>query len=94
MTEGEAAEGARTPSNSRPMPPCRSRSISSIESAPATIPATSAGTFNRAFGDGTLSFSATSPDSPHDSASTITGSSPAHDTKFGSSKPADTAERA
>jgi hypothetical protein len=68
--------------------------MSSVESAPATIPATSAGTFNRAFGDGTLNLSATSPASPHASASTITGSSPAHDTRFGSSKLADTAERA
>jgi len=38
-------EGARTPVNNRPIPPWRSRSMSSMESAPATIPATSAGTF-------------------------------------------------
>ena len=87
-------DGARTPSNSRSIPPCRSRSISSIESAPATIPATSACTFKRAFGDGTLSLSATSSASPHDSDKAITGASPAHDTRFGSSKPADIADAA
>ena len=44
----------RIPVNSRPNPPCRSRSRSSIESAPATIPATTAATINAAFGFGTV----------------------------------------
>jgi len=60
----------------------------------ATIPATSAGTFSCAFGAGTLSLPATNSASQHDSAKAITGSSPAHDTRFGSSKRADTADRA
>jgi hypothetical protein len=63
--------------------------MSSIESAPATIPATNAGTFNRAFGAGTVSRSATSASSPHPDASATTGASPAHDTRFGSSNAAD-----
>jgi hypothetical protein len=42
-------EGARIPVNNRPIPPCRSRSMSSMESAPATIPATNAGIFRCAF---------------------------------------------
>ena len=60
-------------------------------SAPATIPATSAGTFSCAFGDGTDSLPATSPASPQASANAITGSRPAHEMRFGSSKLADTA---
>ena len=40
-----SVEGARTPSNSRGIPPWRSTSMSAIESAPATMPATSADTF-------------------------------------------------
>ena len=48
-------------------------------SAPATIPATSAGTFNRAFGDGTLSLSDTSSASPHNSANASTGGSSLRD---------------
>src|SRR5680860_1416480 len=44
-----ALDGARTPVNNRPIPPCRRRSMSSMQSAPATIPATSAGTFRCAF---------------------------------------------
>ena len=44
-----SVDGARTPVNNRPIAPCRNRAMSSIESAPAIMPATSAGTFNRAF---------------------------------------------
>jgi hypothetical protein len=44
-----SVEGARTPSNSRPIPPWRSRSRSSIESAPQTIPAMMARIFAAAF---------------------------------------------
>ena len=38
-------EGARPAVNTRSIPPWRSRSMSSMLSAPATIPATSAATF-------------------------------------------------
>jgi hypothetical protein len=44
-----SVDGARTPVTSRFIPPCRNRSMSSIESAPATIPAISAGIFSWAF---------------------------------------------
>jgi hypothetical protein len=40
-----SVEGARTPSNNDGMAPWRSSSMSLIESAPATMPATSALTF-------------------------------------------------
>ncbi len=40
-----SVDGARTPVNSRGIPPCRSTAMSSIKSAPATIPATTLGTF-------------------------------------------------
>ena len=42
-------EGARIPVHNRPIPPWRNRSMSSMESAPATIPATTEATFNPAF---------------------------------------------
>ena len=48
----ETVEGARTSSTSRPIPPARSTSRSSMLSAPATIPATSAGTFRSALAPG------------------------------------------
>jgi hypothetical protein len=41
-------DGARTPVNNRPIPPCRNTAISEIESPPVTMPATSADTFNPA----------------------------------------------
>ena len=66
-------------------------------SAPATIPATSAGTFKCAFtppASRSVNVAPTSPASPHASASSTTGTSPAHDTKVGSSNTADVAERA
>ena len=67
--------------------------MSSIESAPATIPATSEATFNPAFAPlsvGTLNMldrpaRAARPAS----ASASTGTSPADDTRFGSSNTAD-----
>ena len=68
--------------------------MSSIESAPATIPPTSEATFNPAFAPlsvGTdISCSATRPCSPPRSANPSTGASPPHDTRFGSSNTADT----
>ena len=77
------------PENSRAIPPERSRSKSSIESAPASIPATTAPVFTAAFGDATLN-PATSPGQPAASASLSTGSNPAADTRFGSSNTART----
>jgi len=62
--------------------------MSEIESAPATIPATRAVTFAAAFAvpfPANVSVSASSAVSPHRAASAITGTSPAHDTRLGSS---------
>ena len=62
--------------------------MSSIESAPATIPATSAVTFPPAFAplsDGTVNHSSTNPASPTPCASRTIGTRPAADTRFGSS---------
>jgi len=87
-----SVDGALAPSNNRPIAPCRSRSMSWIESAPATIPATSAGTFRYAFTPPAarkVRVSAARLCRPQRSASASTGASPAHDTKFGSSKLAD-----
>ena len=67
--------------------------MSSIESAPATIPAISVGTFTAGFaeaGPDTVTVSATSRCKPHRSASLNTGANPAHDTKLGSSNTAET----
>jgi len=69
----------------------QSRSMSSIESAPATIPATRPGTFIWAWqppGLSILTRSATSRCNPARSASCSTGASAAHDTRFGSSNTA------
>jgi hypothetical protein len=58
----------------------------------ATIPATRARTFAAAFTP-TVTRSASSASSPHRRASAITGTSPAHDTRFGSSNRAETARQ-
>ena len=61
--------------------------MSSMESAPAIIPATNAGTFRAAFAAPSpdrVSLSATSPSRPHRVASDITGTRPPHDTRLGS----------
>lgn len=61
-------------------------------SAPATIPATSAGTFNAAFAPAdppTLTQSSTSPARPACSANAIVGARPPADTRLGSSKSAE-----
>lgn len=73
-----SVEGARTPVNSLSMAPGRSRSLSSIESAPATIPAISALTLVTKFGEPTVNRSVSSRERPACSAS----ASPAHDTRF------------
>jgi hypothetical protein len=68
--------------------------MSSIESAPATIPATRAGTLIGALTPPaalSVSFSATRSASRHDCASATTGASPPTDTRFGSSNVADNA---
>ncbi len=65
-----------------------------MESAPATIPATSEATFNPAFAPlsvGTLRCVWASSWSPADRASASTGTSPADDTRFGSSNTAEVA---
>ena len=80
--------------HNRPIPPCRSNAMSSIESAPATIPATSEATFNPAFAPlsvGTVRCCRASSWSPADWARARTGTSPAADTRFGSSNTAEVA---
>lgn len=69
--------------------------MSSIESAPATIPATRDATFSPAFAPlsvGTDSHSSARSCSPESRASVITGSKPAEDTRLASSKETDTAD--
>ena len=78
----------RTPSKSRPTAPCRSRSMSSIESAPAAISATSAVAFTEAFGEATVKRSASRSDMPARPARAHDRHSPAHDTRFASPKTA------
>ena len=78
--------------NNRPIPPCRSRSRSSMLSAPATIPATTAATLTAAFGDGTVNDSAAGSESPQRRIEPSTGTRPADDTRFGSSNATDVAE--
>src|SRR5690625_5267933 len=61
------------------MPPWRSRSMSLMLSAPATIPATRAATFTSAFAPAlpaTVTCSSTRSESPGDWASSITGTNP------------------
>src|SRR5690625_4095130 len=61
------------------MPPWRSRSMSLMLSAPATIPATRAATFTSAFAPAlpaTVTCSSTRSESPADWASSITGTNP------------------
>jgi hypothetical protein len=66
--------------------------MSSIGSAPAAIPATSEQTFNPAFAPlsvGTDRCSSANPPNPAASASASPGTSPADDTRFGSSNTAE-----
>jgi hypothetical protein len=70
--------------------------MSSMLSAPATIPATRALTFAPALAPlsvGTLRCSSANSASPHLWAKTAIGISPAHDTRLGSSKTADATGR-
>src|SRR5665647_3525215 len=67
--------------------------MSSMLSAPATMPATRAATFTSGFAPadpGTRTWVAARSCSPARPAKAITGTNPAHDTRFGSSKPAET----
>lgn len=90
-------EGARIPPNNPGNAPCRITPRSSIESPPATIPATIDVTFTPGFaaalpaeaGSRTRCWAAAY--NPARSASRPTGTNPAHDTRFGSSNVADTA---
>src|SRR5262249_55638708 len=87
-----SVEGARTPAHNRRIAPCRSRSISSIESAPATMPATSADTFDPAAQPGppgTVNRSPARSTSPARWANASAGTSPADDTSVGSSNVSD-----
>jgi hypothetical protein len=91
-----SVEGAYARANSRPIPPCRNSAMSSIESAPATIPATNEATFNPAcapLSPGTLRCSSASSRSPARSAKARTGTRPADDTRFGSSNTVDVRAR-
>src|SRR5262249_19809215 len=83
-----SVDGARIPPNSAGIAPCRSRPMSSMLSAPPIIPATTQGTFSCAFTPHrrrTRTCSSTRPPRPARCASATTGTSPARDTKFGSS---------
>jgi hypothetical protein len=85
-------DGAYAFANSLPIPPCRNNAMSSMLSAPATIPATSEATFNPGFAPlsvGTVRCASASRRRPADSARASTGTSPADDTRFGSSNTAD-----
>jgi hypothetical protein len=55
-------------------------------SAPASIPPTTLAAFTAAFGEVTLTRSASRSCRPADSANTMAGTNPAADTRFGSSK--------
>ena len=85
-----SVEGARTPVNSLPMPPCRSTPRSSMLSAPANIPATTAVALTAGHGAGTLKRRPSKSSRPVCSASRRTGTRPAAEIRFGSSKTAET----
>ncbi len=98
MTEGERTqnelnvEGTYALVKTLPIPPWRSTAMSSMLSAPATIPATNEATFNPAFAPlsvGTLRCWSASLARPADRARASSGTSPADDTRFGSSQTAD-----
>jgi hypothetical protein len=93
-------EGAYTPSNSVVIPPLRSASISSMQSAPAHMPATTVTSFGDGLaapdlirGSAICTFSPSNRESPDCSANVSTGTSPAHDTRLSSSNTAEVAEK-
>lgn len=79
-------DGARTPPSTRALPPERSTSRSSMLSAPTSIPATIVRNFAATFADATFTPCANRAENPTDSANSSTGTKPAADTRFGSSK--------
>ena len=79
-----------------PIAPCRSNAMSSMLSAPATMPATSEVTFAPALAPlsvGTLRCTSANAGRSHCWAKAIIGTSAAQDTRFGSSKIADATRR-
>jgi hypothetical protein len=89
-------EGAYARVKTRTIPPWRSSAMSSMLSAPATIPITSEATFSPALAPlsvGTPTWSSASSCSPAERASASTGTSPAQDTRFGSSNAAEPTRR-
>jgi hypothetical protein len=91
-------EGAYTPANTVFMPPDRITSTSSMQSAPAHMPAISVPSLGAGFADPDLirgalmwTLSPSRARSPVCSANAITGTSPAHDTRLPSSNTADPA---
>jgi hypothetical protein len=93
-------EGAYTPANSSPQPPLRSRSMSSILSAPAHIPATNVASFGAGLADPDLTrgeaiatLSSNSLVRPVCSARVITGTSPATETRLSSSNRAESSAK-
>lgn len=90
--EDPNVDGAYVPTKSFFIPPWRSNAMSSIESAPASIPATNAVTFNPEFAPkypGNVSQASARSLRPDFTANAIAGTSPAADTRFVSSKVAD-----
>jgi hypothetical protein len=91
-----SVEGAYALVKTLPMPPWRSRAMSSMLSAPAAMPATSEDTFSPALAPlsvGTVIRSSASSRRPALRASAISGTRPAADTRLGSSNVADTTGR-
>src|SRR3954468_10609054 len=91
-------DGAYTPLKSVFIPPERTTSMSSMQSAPTHIPAINVVSFGDGlaapdliFGAGMHTLSANSCGSPVWVASVMTGTSPAHDTRCSSSNTADDA---
>jgi len=83
-------DGARTLENTFPMPPWRSTSRSSMQSAPASIPPITLAALTGAFGDATVRCPCSRSCKPARSASRITGINPAEPIRFGSSKTVET----
>ena len=90
LPQERAQRGRRVaPAEQRGIPPWRITSRSSMESAPVTIPATIAVIFPAGLVPIEVprcTSAASSPCRPQDWARPITGTNPAHDTTFGSSK--------
>jgi hypothetical protein len=91
-------DGAYTPPKRLFIPPARTKSRSSMLSAPTHMPAINVVSFGDGladpdliFGAGMQTFSANSSASPVWAASAITGTNPAHDTRCSSSNTADDA---